>query len=179
MSRIGKNPVAIPSGVKVSLNGSQVNIEGSKGKLDLSVPHGIKVDQKDNEIIVNRLLHNKQARANHGTIRSRIASMVEGVVSGHKKELEIQGLGFRAQLQGKKIVFSLGFSHPVEFEVPDDVKAQVPSQTSIIIEGPDKVKVGAVAAKIRDLKPVEPYKGKGIRYVGEIVRRKQGKSVAK
>ncbi len=179
MSKIGKNPIALPSNVKINIEPSNVRVEGPKGKLDLAIPHGIKVESKDGSINVLRNSDTKQNRANHGTIRSRIANMVVGVVDGHKKELEIQGIGFRAALQGKKIVFNLGFSHPVEYEVPDVVKATVPSQTSIIIEGPDNVAVGLIASKIKALKPVEPYKGKGIRYVGEFVRRKQGKSVAK
>ena len=179
MSRIGKNPVTLPKEIKVAVADRTVNMEGPKGKLNLTVPFGIKVESKDGQLIVNRAVDNKQNRANHGTVRAHLSNMVEGLINGHKKELDIQGIGFRAQLQGKKIVFNLGFSHPVEYEVPADVKVAVPSQTSIIIEGIDKEKVGQVAAKIRSLKPVEPYKGKGIRYVGEVVRRKQGKSVTK
>ena len=179
MSRTGKVPIQIPKEVKVHAEASKVNLEGPKGKLDLNIPHGITVEFKDEKLTVTRASNVKQNRANHGTIRARLANMVIGVTKGHKKDLEIQGIGFRAQLQGKKIVFNLGFSHPVEFEVPDCVKATVPTQTSITIDGPDNVMVGQIAAKIRDLKPVEPYKGKGIRYVGEVVRRKQGKSVTK
>lgn len=179
MSRIGKIPVEIPKEVKINISKADIKVEGPKGKLDLTIPHGITVEQKDSQLLVNRISDAKQNRANHGTIRARIARMVEGVKDGHKKDLEIQGIGFRAQLQGKKIVFSLGFSHPIEFEVPADVQVTVPSQTSIIIEGADIVQVGLIASKIRALKPVEPYKGKGIRYVGEVVRRKQGKAVSK
>ncbi len=179
MSRIGKNPVKVEKDVKVAINGSDVCIEGKSGKLSLVVPYGINVEQKEDHIVVTRVSDSKQNRANHGTVRANIANMIVGVSQGHKKELEIQGIGFRAQLKGKKISFNLGFSHPVEYDVPDTVKVQVPSQTSILIEGSDKHAVGQVAAKIRGLKPVEPYKGKGIRYVGEAVRRKQGKSVSK
>lgn len=179
MSRVGKVPVLVPKDVKVQLNGSKIQVEGVKGKLDFVIPHGIKVNQAEGKVIVNRLSNTKQIRASHGTVRALVANMMAGVTQGHRKDLEIQGLGFRAQLQGNKIVFNLGFSHPVEFEVPKNVKVQVPTQTSIIIEGADKMSVGQVAAKIRSLKPVEPYKGKGIRYVGEVVRRKQGKSVTK
>ena len=179
MSRTGKNPIVIPKGVKVNTAADKVSIEGPKGKLDLSIPYGIKVQFKDDQLTVTRIADDKQSRSNHGTIRSRLANMVSGVTNGHKKDLEIQGIGFRAQLQGKKILFNLGFSHPVEFQVPDCVKATVPTQTAITIEGPDNMMVGQIAAKIRDLKPVEPYKGKGIRYVGEFVRRKQGKSATK
>lgn len=179
MSLIGKIPVNVPKGVKINIETGNVHVDGPKGKLNLSIPRGIKVELKDEKLAVIRNSDLKQDRANHGTIRARLNNMMKGVTEGHKKDLEIQGIGFRAQLQGKKIVFNLGFSHPVEFEVPEGVKAAVPSQTAITIEGPDNVLVGQTAAKIRDLKPVEPYKGKGIRYVGEIVRRKQGKSASK
>ena len=179
MSRIGKIPVEVPKDVKVNIDASKVFIEGSKGKLELPLPEGIKVAFSESKISVSRTSDSKQDRSNHGTIRARLVNMITGVTRGHKKDLEIQGIGFRANLQGKKIIFNLGFSHPVEFPVPDTIKATVADQTSISIEGPDNVLVGQTAAKIRDLKPVEPYKGKGIRYVGEHVRRKQGKSAAK
>lgn len=179
MSRIGKNPVSVPKGIKVAVNGGTVSLEGPKGKLNLDIPNGITVEHKEEKLTVGRLSETKQNRATHGSIRAHLSNMIEGLVNGHKKELEIQGIGFRVNLQGKKLVFNLGLSHPVEFEIPTDVKVTVPSQTSIIIEGANKDSVGQVAAKIRLLKPVEPYKGKGIRYVGEIVRRKQGKSVTK
>lgn len=179
MSRIGKIPVTIPQDVKVQLNGAIVDVEGKKGKLSFTVPSGIEVKNNDGKLEVLRLSESKQARANHGTVRAILGNMITGVSQGHKKELEIQGVGFRAQLQGQKIVFNLGLSHPVEFESPEGVTLQVPTQTSITVEGIDKTLVGQVAAKIRDIKPPEPYKGKGIRYVGEYVRRKQGKSVTK
>jgi len=179
MSRIARIPIEIPSGVKVTIDTGLVKMEGPKGKLDLKVPHNITVEQKDNALAVDRKSNEKQARANHGTIRAHLANNLEGLTNGHKRELEIQGIGFRAALQGKKIVFNLGFSHPVEFDVPEDVDVKVPNQTSMIVEGVDNVRVGQIAAQIRALKPVEPYKGKGIRYVGENVRRKQGKSVTK
>ena len=179
MSRIGKVPVSLPKEVKVKIDSGVVHVEGPKGKLALKIPHGISVEHADDKLIINRDSNAKQNRANHGTVRSYLLNMVQGVTSGHKKDLEIQGIGFRASLEGKKVVLSLGLSHPVEFIIPEDVKVTVPSQVSISVEGLDSSRVGQVAAKIRSLKPVEPYKGKGIRYVGEIVRRKQGKSVAK
>lgn len=179
MSRIGKIPVVVPKEVKITLDASKVGVEGPKGKLELNIPSGIKVELKDGQLLVTRQSDIKQMKATHGTIRAHLVNMVTGVTKGHKKDLEIQGLGFRAQLQGKKIVFSMGLSHPVEFEVPNTVKVAVPTQTSITIEGQDNMAVGQVAASIRAIKPVEPYKGKGIRYVGEFVRRKQGKSVTK
>ena len=179
MSRIGKIPVKVPKEVKVNISGSEVKVEGPKGKLDLTVPHGIKVELKDDALVVTRVSNSKQNRANHGTIRSRLEGMIQGSTAGHKKELEIQGLGFRVQLQGKKLVFNLGLSHPVEFEAPTGITVAAPSQTAVTVEGSDKVLVGETAAKIRALKPAEPYKGKGIRYLGEVIRRKQGKSVSK
>ncbi len=179
MSRVGKIPVKVPKNAKVSIQGNEILVEGAKGKIKLDIPYGIKVEQKGEELTISRLSDVKQARANHGTVRANLQNMIDGVLEGHKKELEIQGVGFRAAMQGKKVVFNLGFSHPVEFEQPEGVKISVPSQTSIIIEGIDKALVGQVAAKIRDIKPPEPYKGKGIRYIGEKVRRKQGKSVGK
>ena len=179
MSRIGKNPISVSKDVKINIEAGNVNIEGAKGKLVLSIPNGINVAFKDEQLTVTRVNNAKQNRANHGTIRARLANMIIGVTQGHKKELEIQGIGFRAQLQGSKLSMNLGFSHPVEYDVPDYVKATVTKQTSITIEGLDNALVGQIAAKIRDMKRVEPYKGKGIRYVGEIVRRKQGKSATK
>lgn len=179
MSRIGKNPIGLSKNVKVNIDQGCVRVEGPKGKLEINIPQGINVELKDEQLTVTRVSDEKQNRSNHGTIRARLANMIIGVEEGHKKDLEIQGIGFRAQLQGKKIIFNLGFSHPVEFEVPEGLKATVPNQTSITLEGPDNVLLGQVAAKIRDLKKVEPYKGKGIRYVGENVRRKLGKSAVK
>src|SRR3989338_9121498 len=146
MSRIGKVPVDIPKDVKVDVDGNKVSVEGSKGRLELPIPEGIKVDLSDSKIVVTRALDTKQNRSNHGTIRARLANMVTGVTKGHRKDLEIQGIGFRAHTQGKKIVFNLGFSHPVEFEIPNEVKATVANQTSISIEGPDNVLVGQIAA---------------------------------
>jgi large subunit ribosomal protein L6 len=179
MSRLGKVPIPVPKDVKVAVDGRTVKVEGKKGKLSLDIPQGIEVAQDDGRIVVTRVSDVKQNRANHGTVWANIRNMFVGVTEGPKKEMEIQGVGLRAQLQGSKIVFSLGFSHPVEFPVPKDVHVEVPTQTSIIVEGIDKTLVGQTAARIRALKRPEPYKGKGIRYVGEKVRRKQGKSVTK
>lgn len=179
MSRIGKIPVSIPKGVKAAITETAVTLEGAKGKAVLDLPAGVKVEQKDDKLIVSRVADVKQYRANHGTVRAILVNMVEGVTQGHKKQLEIQGVGFRAQMQGKKLVLNVGFSHPVEYQPPEGVKVTVPEQTSIIIEGTDKQLVGQTAAQIRDVKRPEPYKGKGIRYSGEVVRRKQGKSVTK
>ena len=179
MSRIAKIPIEIPDQVKVILEDRWVRVEGSKGKLELPIPQGIQIEKNENSLLVNRVNNEKQVKANHGTVRALLAKMIEGLTNGHKRELEIQGIGFRALLQGKKIIFNVGLSHPVEFDIPEGVDIKVPTQTSITVEGIDNVQVGQVAARIRAIKPVEPYKGKGIRYVGENVRRKQGKSVAK
>lgn len=179
MSRIGKLPVNVPKEVKITISGSSISFNGPKGKNYLAIPAGVKVEMEGENLIVNRLDDSKQSRSNHGTVRSLLKNMVLGVSKGHRKELEIQGVGLRANLQGKKVGFNLGFSHPVEFAIPEGVTVSVPTQTSIIIEGADKSAVGQVAATIRGYKPPEPYKGKGIRYSGEIVRRKQGKAVTK
>ena len=179
MSRIGKIPVAVPKDVKVEISNSVITLEGKKGKLSLNIPSGINLKNEDNKIVVVRVTDVKQNRADHGTVRANLQNMIVGVTAGHTKALEIQGVGFRAALQGKKVVFSLGLSHPVEFDTPEGISIAVPTLTSIVIEGIDKAFVGQVAAKIRGIKPPEPYKGKGIRYVGEKVRRKQGKSVTK
>lgn len=179
MSRIGKKPIEVPKDVKINIQAGSVQVEGAKGKLSMPVPANIVVKQENNQIVVTRTNNEKQDRANHGTTRAKIETMIEGVTKGHKKELEIQGVGFRATAQGAKILFNLGFSHPIEFDVPKDVKISVPTQLSVIVEGTDKHRVGQVASTIKMLKPVEPYKGKGIRYSGQFVRRKQGKSVTK
>ncbi len=177
MSRMGKIPVSIPKGVKAIIEGKSIRLEGNNGKLSLDIPGGINVEQKEEQLFVNRTSNAKQNCANHGTVRALLNNMIDGVTKGHKKELEIQGVGFRAQIQGNKLTLNLGFSHPVEYEVPAQVKVSVVKATAITIEGPDKISVGQVAAQIRDIKRPEPYKGKGIRYLGEAVRRKQGKSV--
>jgi large subunit ribosomal protein L6 len=179
MSRIGKIPLPLPKEVKVAITPTMVNLEGPKGKLSLTLPVGIKVEHKDQVLNVSRVNDTKQSKANHGTIRSLLKNMVHGVTKGHTKELDIQGLGFRGQASGQKLSLSLGFSHPVNLEIPAGVKVATPKPTEIKLESADKILVGQVAAKLRDIKPPEPYKGKGIRYVGEVVRRKQGKSVTK
>lgn len=179
MSRLGKIPLDLPKEVKVNIATDKVLLEGPKGKLEIKIPYGISVELKEQKLIVNRNSDTKQNKSNHGTIRSRLQAMITGVQTGHTRNLEIEGIGFRAQLKGQTIHFNLGFSHPVEFEVPKDIKVAVPTQTNINLESPDVERLGLIAAKIRGLKPVEPYKGKGIRYAGEVVRRKQGKSVTK
>lgn len=179
MSRIGKNPIAIPEKVKVAVDNSIVNVEGPKGNLQHSIPHGIKVEVKDKNAVVTRSSDSKIQKSLHGVTRTLIFNMVKGVVDGYSKELEIVGVGFRAQIQGQTLNMQLGFSHPVNFPVPEGIKVTTPKPNRIIIEGIDKIKVGETAAKIRKILPPEPYKGKGIKYIDEFVRRKQGKAVTK
>ncbi len=177
MSRLGKRPVALKESVKVEIQKSQVTLQGPKGSLSLQIPAGIRVEQKEKQLLLQRESDSKVLRALHGTCRSLLGNMVQGVTEGFKRELEIEGVGFRAQVQGKVLTMQLGFSHPVVFQIPDDVKIQTPAQNKIVVEGIDKEKVGALASKIRAYYPPEPYKGKGIHYVGEVIRRKAGKTV--
>lgn len=169
----------VPKGVKFSLNNGVALIEGAKGKLELPIPAKIVVEPKEGKIFVTRQSNDKQTLANHGTIRSRLVGMIAGVTDGHKKKLEIQGVGFRAQVQGQKLTLNLGFSHPVVVDVPAEVKVKCPTPTELEFESFNNVVLGNVVASIRKIKPPEPYKGKGIRYAGEIVKRKQGKTVTK
>lgn len=179
MSRIAKTPVELPKNVKISFDKTQVNVEGPKGKLSMTLPSDVVLENKDSKVFVNRLADSKQAKSNHGTTKRLIENMCAGVSNGHKRDLEVQGVGFRVAVQGNKLVMNIGFSHPIEYEFPKDVKVTAAKPTEISVEGVDKALVGLVAAKIRGFKPPEPYKGKGIRYVGEVVRRKQGKQVTK
>ncbi len=179
MSRIGKVPVSIPSGVKVEIKEGTIFVESGKGKLSLKIPSNIEVVKDDKEIRVRPLSNDKLSRSLYGTMRALIFNMVKGVSEGYKKELEIVGVGYRAQMKGKDLVMQIGFSHPVEVKVPDDLKVSVQGNNRIIVEGIDKQKVGQFAANIRKILPPEPYKGKGIRYVGEVVRKKLGKAMAK
>ena len=179
MSRIGKIPLDIPKNVKLAVNGQAVQVEGPKGKLSYQIPEGISIEQKENKVLILRRGNSKQNSANHGTTRALIRNMMHGVSEGHHKNLEVQGVGFRVAVQGEKLVMNLGFSHPIEYVIPKTVKVTAAKPTEIFIEGIDRQVVGQVAAEIRSHKPPEPYKGKGVRYAGEVVRRKQGKSVTK
>lgn len=178
MSRIGKKPITVPKNVKVGINGNTVSVEGPKGKLAYEAPTDIKAQIVGEQIIVSRNSDDKSIMALHGLTRTLINNMIVGVTSGFQKELEIQGVGFRAQVSGKKLVMQLGFSHPVEFHIPEGIVIETPKPTQIMIKGIDKQRVGEVAAEIRAVYPPEPYKGKGIRYLGEHVRKKVGKAVA-
>ncbi|WIF95578.1 50S ribosomal protein L6 [Caminicella sporogenes] len=177
MSRVGRKPITIPEGVQVTVDEKNVvTVKGPKGELKQDINPDITVNINDNVITVERPSDNKTHRALHGLSRALIANMVEGVTKGFEKKLEIVGVGYRASKQGKKLNLTLGFSHPVEMEDPEGITTEVPSQTEIIVKGIDKQLVGNYAAKIRDLRPPEPYKGKGIRYAGEHIRRKEGKA---
>lgn len=179
MSRVGKTPIAIPSGVEVKIAGKTVTVKGSKGESVWEVPSVIKVTQDDNQLIVERTEETKKARALHGTIRSVINNMVIGVEKGYEKELEISGVGYKAQMQGTTCVLSLGFSHEINYEIPAGITVEVnKTGLDVKVSGHDKALVGLVAARIRAFSPAEPYKGKGVKYKGEQIRRKEGKAVA-
>ncbi len=176
MSRIGKMPVAVPAGVDVKIDGSVVTVKGPKGTLTKEFNHLMKISQEGAEIIVTRPDDENLSRSLHGLTRTLIHNMVVGVTEGFKKELEINGVGFRCEKQGKKVVMNLGFSHKVEVEDTDDIKLEVPAPNKIVVVGIDKQKVGQVASEIRGKRPPEPYKGKGIKYADEVIRRKEGKA---
>jgi len=177
MSRIGKQPITIPAKVKVQVKGQHVSIEGPKGKLDWELPRRTSLKVDDGKVIVSRQGDDAQARALHGLSRALVNNMVKGVSDGFVKKLEIQGVGFKAAVQGKNVNLSLGYSHPIVYVIPDQVKVTVEENTKLTIEGPDRQAVGQVAAEIRAFYPPEPYKGKGVRYSDERVIRKEGKTV--
>ena len=176
MSRIGRMPVAIPSGVDVTIDGRQVTVKGPKGTLSLAVVQPIEVKQADGTITVTRPSDEGEIRALHGLSRSLIANMVTGVTDGYRKTLEIVGVGYRVQAKGKDLEFSLGYSHPVPVSPPDGITFRVETPTRLVVEGIDKQQVGEVAANLRKLRKPDPYKGKGVRYQGEQIRRKVGKA---
>jgi large subunit ribosomal protein L6 len=175
MSRIGKKPIAVPTGVTVTIDPEVVRVHGPKGELSERIPRDITVAQEGEEINVTRPTDRGEHRALHGLTRSLVANMVEGVTAGFQKTLEIQGVGYRAQLKGKDLELALGYSHPVPVKAPDGIEFEVPQPTRVIVKGISKQAVGEVAAFIRKQRPPEPYKGKGIRYEGEYVARKVGK----
>ncbi|RBW67770.1 50S ribosomal protein L6 [Bacillus taeanensis] len=176
MSRVGLKPVEIPSGVTITLNENTVTVKGPKGELTRSFDPEITIKVEDNQVLVERPSDNKNHRALHGTTRSLLNNMVEGVTNGFERALELIGVGYRATKSGNKLVISAGYSHPVEIVPEQGIDIEVPSNTKIIVKGIDKERVGAVAANIRAVRKPEPYKGKGIRYEGEYVRRKEGKT---
>ena len=176
MSRIGNKPVQIPAGVEVAVNGNNVTVKGPKGQLDLDVYEKLTVTVEENVLHVSRPDDERETRARHGLTRALIHNMVVGVSEGFEKKLELAGVGYRVQLKGKNLEFSLGFSHPVIVEAPEGITFEVPDNTHVNVKGIDKQQVGQVAAEIRGKRPPEPYKGKGIHYVGEHIRRKLGKA---
>jgi len=179
MSRIGKNPIAIPKEVKVVIEPGRCSVEAAKKRLDLVIPSGITAELVEQTVVVKRADDSKILRSLHGTIRMLISNMVLGVTKGFKKELDIIGVGYKAQMKGKNLALNIGFSHPVEVKIPEGLKVSCAGNNKIVIEGIDKQKVGEFTAKIRKIYPPEPYKGKGIRYSGEEVRKKLGKALAK
>lgn len=179
MSRIGKMPVDIPTGVEVAINGNQITVKGPKGSLSRVLHKDMIIKKEDSKIIVERPSDEKNHRALHGLTRSLINNMVVGVVNGFEKRLALEGVGYRAAKQGNKLVLTVGYSHPVEFEPPEGIEFEVPAANRIVVKGIDKDLVGQIAANIRAVREPEPYKGKGIRYENEVVRRKEGKTGAK
>ena len=175
MSRIGKKPIEVPDGVTVSIDPGNVSVKGPKGELSQTVSRDMKIGLDDGTLTVERPTDRGEHRALHGLTRSLIANMVEGVTAGYEKRLQIQGVGYRARLQGKALELSVGFSHTGSIQAPDGIEFEVPQQTEVVVRGIDKQRVGEIAARIRRVRPPEPYKGKGIRYAGEQVRRKVGK----
>ena len=176
MSRIGRKPIAVPSGVAVSFDNTLITVKGPKGTLSRELHKDMKVNLEENVITVERPSDNKLHRSLHGTTRSVVANMVSGVTEGFSKSLELVGVGYRANKNGNKLVLNVGYSHPVEITPEDGIEFEVPAQNKIIVRGIDKELVGATAAKVRSVREPEPYKGKGIRYANEVVRRKEGKA---
>tara|TARA_B100001094_G_scaffold293908_1_gene314120 strand:- start:56 stop:589 length:534 start_codon:yes stop_codon:yes gene_type:complete len=175
MSRIANNPVGIPSGVEVVLNDSQLKVKGSRGTLELALNHQVEIKHEEKYITFSATNGSKKSGALAGTYRSLVNNMVLGVSEGFSKALLLQGVGYRAQAQGKKLNLTLGFSHPIEYEIPDGIEVETPSQTEVLVKGIDKQLVGQVSAEIRAFRPPEPYKGKGVRYANEYVKRKEAK----
>ena len=180
MSRIGKKPVAIPSGVTVEVNGSTIKVQGSKGELSLELLPEVSVNIESDQAVVTRINDEEQSRARHGLMRQLIANMVVGVSEGYEKKLEIIGVGYKAQAKGKMLTLNLGHSHPIDFPIPEGIEIEQDEKNKniLVIRGIDKQLVGQVASEIRGMRPPEPYKGKGVRYIDEVVRRKPGKAAA-
>ncbi len=175
MSRVGKNPIKLPAGVEVKVTNNVVNIKGGKGHLDYNLPELVAVKTEDGHIVVDFDHHNTEAKTLAGTTRARLNNMVQGVSKGFERKLTLLGVGYRAAAAGKKLNLTLGFSHPVEYAIPDGITIETPSQTEILVKGIDKQLVGQVAANIREFRPPEPYKGKGVRYADEKITIKEAK----
>jgi len=175
MSRIANSPVDIPTGVEVSISGRDISIKGSKGSLDLTIHDLVEIKQEDNVLLFSATNNGKKSNAMAGTFRALVNNMVLGVSNGFEKALQLQGVGYRAQTQGKNLNLTLGFSHPIEYSIPEGIEIETPSQTEVLVKGIDKQLVGQVSAEIRAFRPPEPYKGKGVRYLNEYVKRKEAK----
>jgi large subunit ribosomal protein L6 len=178
VSRVGKKPIPITQGVTIEKSNGTVRVKGPKGELSVDIKPEISVTVNEQGVVLGRPSDSRQHKALHGLYRALIANMVQGVTQGYMKKLEIVGVGYRAEMKGKKLQLQLGYSHPILFSLPSEVNVETPQPTQIVVSGIDKQLVGQVAAKIRDMRPVEPYKGKGIKYEGEYVRRKAGKTAA-
>lgn len=176
MSRVGKKPIPLPDGVKVEVKDGLVSVKGQKGALQRPLLESIQVDVTDTVVTLKRASDDKRARSYHGLMRSLVANMVEGVSKGFEKKLEIVGIGYRSELHGKSLALYLGYSHPIDFPLPEGISAEIEKQTLVTIKGIDKELVGQIAAKIRDLRKPDPYKGKGVKYAGEVLRKKAGKT---
>jgi large subunit ribosomal protein L6 len=176
MSRIGKKPIVLPTGVKVEIKDGAIMVKGQKGSLQRPLLEGIEFDISDIVVTVKRAGDDKRTRSYHGLMRTLVANMVEGVSKGFEKKLEIVGIGYRSELKGNAVNFFLGYSHPIEFELPQGISAEIEKQTLVTVRGIDKELVGQVAAKMRDLRKPDPYKGKGVKYAGEMLRKKAGKT---
>lgn len=179
MSRIGRKPISLPKGVEVTIENKVITVKGPKGVLSQEIPGDIVITREEDQLIVTRENDLRHNRAYHGLVRALVANMVEGVTNGFEKRLELVGVGYRAQMQGKKLVINIGFSHPVEIEPPAGIEFEVPAPTKIVVKGIDKQLVGNTAAHIRAIRKPEPYKGKGIKYENEQIRRKAGKAGSK
>lgn len=178
MSRVGKTPILVPPQAQVEIQGDLVCVGGPKGKLSHRLPAGLVLERADAQLQLKRSSDDKTAKSLHGLHKTLIANMIQGVLQGFSKELELSGVGYRAQVSGKKLEMFVGFTHPVVFEAPEGITLETPKPTQIVVKGIDKQRVGQVAARLRAFAPPEPYKGKGIRYAGEVIRRKAGKAVA-
>jgi len=176
MSRIGKQPIAVPQGVKVEVKDGFVSVKGKGGALQRPLLEGVLVDVTDSQVVLKRTADDKRSRSYHGLMRTLVANMVEGVSKGFEKKLEIVGIGYRSELKGGNLAFYLGYSHPIDFPLPKGISAEVEKQTLVTIKGIDRELVGQIAAKIRGLRKPDPYKGKGVRYAGEILKKKAGKT---
>jgi len=179
VSRVGKKPIPIAKGVKIEKSNGTVKVKGPKGELAVDLKPDISVDISEQEVVLNRPSDSRQHKSMHGLYRALIANMIKGVTEGYQKKLEIVGIGYRAEMKGNRLLLQIGYSHPVLFSLPPEISVEIPQPTQIVISGIDKQLVGQVAAKIRAMRPAEPYKGKGVKYEGEYIRRKAGKTAAK